>query len=1025
MPENPSLYAGAVTGVLDGDRLALASSLVNGRPPDQVSRVVSGPVLERPGSPLAEEVQRDNKKVRNQGGVDADESVTKMDVETDTGTTENSMRSGDLAKEQVRLSTDTTRLSYANVVGKSRSKGGFSSDGLELDPHKVVVLDEDCVVDREGKFPTIKFSKRVHDQIDSTMRNVIIVRLLGRNIGYQSLLNRIHALWKPSGDLQLIDLENNYFLVRVEDPRDYERILTEGPWTIYGSYLTVQPWSRSFSTSEKHPSRVVVWVRLPGLPYRYYSKALFRRIAAIVGEVDICTHDPRSGNGVINQKQSSDNMGVEVSKEADKENLFGPWMVVDSRCRRPPGTRGISRDVGQGMRSALGSRFAVLEDELITPAVEQGAGTEVGEQQGEPVSQGALNEVELHSTQPSRAAVGKKGKATEAGNGSGNKGGTGQGLLATAVVLPMVEGQQVSVVEHTGHSKVHAAVSIFEHGHGKAGSAKIGTGKQVAGKAKGLKENAKQGLKVRKSAEMRTVARLVLSDWIDNMNTQLDRFGMDKDLDPGGNTRVCVNQEGVLEKVPSSRSQAMSETRTGDIETSDRGAASPTFWKYFTAFRREHMPKVVGLFEPRISGRKANRVIAKLGFTHSFRVEAQGFSGGIWLLWDLDVELEILHLSNQFINGRVRWTSGMSWIHFTMVYASPSSTRRRALWSQIESLNPGASVPWFVGGDFNVILHADERRGGSDSHIQGSRPFADFLFQTGLSDMGFRGLPFTWSRGNLYQRLDRFLVNNAWIAQFPRSHVCHLEKNGSDHRPILLCIDEVSRSFHPRPFRYIFAWQDHPTFPDLLKRTWDGDNFLANANLFTKEVKEWNFSVFGDIGKRKKRLLARLKGIDTALAKSHSDSLVSLGHKLRAELEEVMNQEESLWSQKACANWILKGDRNTNFFHASTMARRRANFISGLRIHGTDWCEEQEELRHAALSFYQELFSSANLNGDEYHIRGKFKCVQTKDLDPNRIVCRNFEMASPFFESVALNSSVLLSMRCSSYLLHGALRRDV
>ncbi|KAL4297051.1 hypothetical protein GQ457_12G005610 [Hibiscus cannabinus] len=607
MPENPSLYAGVVTGVLDGDRPALASSLVNGRPPDQVSRVVSGPVLERPGSPLAEEVQRDNKKVRNQGGVDADESVTEMDVETDTGTTENSMRSGDLAKEQVRLSTDTTRLSYANVVGKSQSKGGFSSDGLELDPHKVVVLDEDCVVDREGKFPTIKFSKRVHDQIDSTMRNVIIVRLLGRNIGYQSLLNRIHALWKPSGDLQLIDLENNYFLVRVEDPRDYERILTEGPWTIYGSYLTMQPWSCSFSTSEKHPSRVVVWVRLPGLPYRYYSKALFRRIAAIVGEVvrvdyntqagergkfarlagtvdlnkplvpcigiddftqqleyerlqnicfkcgiyghsqDICTHDPRSGNGVINQKQSSDNMGVEVSKEADKENLFGPWMMVDSRRRRPPGTRGISRDVGQGMGSALGSRFAVLE-----------------------VSQGALNEVELHSTQPSRVAVGKKGKATEAGNGSGNKGGTRQGLLATAVVLPMVEGQRVSVVEHTGHSKVHATVSIFEHGHGKAGSAKIGTGKQVAGKAKGLKENAKQGLKVRKSAEMCTVTRPVLSDWIDNMNTQLDRFGMDKDLDPGGDTRVCVNQEGVLEKVPSSRSQAMSETRIGDIETSDR-----------------------------------------------------------------------------------------------------------------------------------------------------------------------------------------------------------------------------------------------------------------------------------------------------------------------------------------------------------------------------------------------------------------------------------------------------------------------
>ncbi|KAL4355375.1 hypothetical protein GQ457_06G019410 [Hibiscus cannabinus] len=127
------------------------------------------------------------------------------------------------------------------------------------------------------------------------MRNVIIVRLLGRNIGYQTLLNHIHAVWKPMGELQLIDLENSYFLVRIEDPRDYRKILTKEPWTIYGSYLTVQPWSRSFFMSEKHPSRVVVWVRLPRLPYKYYSKALFRRIAAVVEDVVRVDYNTEAG----------------------------------------------------------------------------------------------------------------------------------------------------------------------------------------------------------------------------------------------------------------------------------------------------------------------------------------------------------------------------------------------------------------------------------------------------------------------------------------------------------------------------------------------------------------------------------------------------------------------------------------------------------------------------------------------------------------------------------------------------------
>ncbi|KAH1064674.1 hypothetical protein J1N35_029661 [Gossypium stocksii] len=34
-----------------------------------------------------------------------------------------------------------------------------------------------------------------------------------------------------------------------------------------------------------------------------------------------------------------------------------------------------------------------------------------------------------------------------------------------------------------------------------------------------------------------------------------------------------------------------------------------------------------------ISGVRAEAVIAKLGFDYSFRVEAVGFAGGIWLLW--------------------------------------------------------------------------------------------------------------------------------------------------------------------------------------------------------------------------------------------------------------------------------------------------------------------------------------------------------------------------------------------------------
>ncbi|KAK8698780.1 hypothetical protein V6N13_114887 [Hibiscus sabdariffa] len=98
----------------------------------------------------------------------------------------------------------------------------------------------------------------------------------------------------------------------------------------------------------------------------------------------------------------------------------------------------------------------------------------------------------------------------------------------------MVEGQQVSIVEHTGHNKVHAAISIFEQNHGKRAADRVVHGKNVGGKAKGTKENVKQGLKIRKPSDTRTISRPVLSDWVENMTSQLDMFAKDKELEPGG-----------------------------------------------------------------------------------------------------------------------------------------------------------------------------------------------------------------------------------------------------------------------------------------------------------------------------------------------------------------------------------------------------------------------------------------------------------------------------------------------------------
>lgn len=50
--------------------------------------------------------------------------------------------------------------------------------------------------------------------------------------------------------------------------------------------------------------------------------------------------------------------------------------------------------------------------------------------------------------------------------------------------------------------------------------------------------------------------------------------------------------------------------------------------------KRTHRPFLIILIEPKISGVEVDDVGRKLGKMHWSRLEAEDFSGGVWLLWD-------------------------------------------------------------------------------------------------------------------------------------------------------------------------------------------------------------------------------------------------------------------------------------------------------------------------------------------------------------------------------------------------------
>ena len=57
----------------------------------------------------------------------------------------------------------------------------------------------------------------------------LIVKLLGRTIGYNTILNRIKTLWRPKVVFDLIAMDNMFFLVKFSSIGDYNFTKYEGP----------------------------------------------------------------------------------------------------------------------------------------------------------------------------------------------------------------------------------------------------------------------------------------------------------------------------------------------------------------------------------------------------------------------------------------------------------------------------------------------------------------------------------------------------------------------------------------------------------------------------------------------------------------------------------------------------------------------------------------------------------------------------------------------------------------------------
>ncbi|KAK2656770.1 hypothetical protein Ddye_009822 [Dipteronia dyeriana] len=195
------------------------------------------------------------------------------------------------------------------------------------------------------------------------------------------------------------------------------------------------------------------------------------------------------------------------------------------------------------------------------------------------------------------------------------------------------------------------------------------------------------------------------------------------------------------------------------------------------------------------------------------------------------------------------------------------------------------------------------------------------LEECGLKDLGFVGSPFTWSNRRappnlIEERLDRCVGNMEWREIFRDVTVTHLPFWRSDHIPILLNIAEIGgRQWEgKRPFHYQRSWVEKEGCLESIQAAWKASNgcnimtrMVNNLGSCARQLQQWNKDNRRRLNENillKKKELFCLSGTSGLVVWNRC-------RVVERELDNLLNDEETLWRQHSRVGWMKKGDPNT------------------------------------------------------------------------------------------------------------------
>lgn len=198
-----------------------------------------------------------------------------------------------------------------------------------------------------------------------------------------------------------------------------------------------------------------------------------------------------------------------------------------------------------------------------------------------------------------------------------------------------------------------------------------------------------------------------------------------------------------------------------------------------------------------------------------------------------------------------------------------------------------------------------------------------------------------------------------WRITFHEAEIQALPAIGLDHSPLVLRL-HFEHKKRKRYFKMEAFWIEHEEYHGVIHQIWNQTasqlaTFSEKLKETSKELTKWSKEKYAHAPRRIKELTQTLTEItNQPIQHTSRKEAQSIIH----QIDTLRKQEEQYWGLRSCIKWLQWGDKNTRFFHATTVQRRHRNNITMLQVEDNRWYRDPVALRNHIQSFYSNLYKT-------------------------------------------------------------------